>query len=118
MSLGTLDSVPAPFVHFLFPLGKSPRSFVTQFPCRQTRIAFFDLTGSGFEKWLSTQWDGTTEMHGFGTHRRNWCISFQSNEFQVKSLPLENPNSMELNCWVENKQFGCVIYEKLSKDFA
>lgn len=50
MSLEGRDSVPTPFIHFLFPLGKSPRPFVTQFPCRQMRIAFSDLTGSVFEK--------------------------------------------------------------------
>lgn len=59
MSLGSQDLVPTPFIHFLFPLGKSSSLFVTQFPRRQMRIATLsDLTGSASEKQLSTWREG------------------------------------------------------------
>lgn len=45
MSLGRQDSVPTPFIDFLFPSGKSLSTFVTQFPRCQMRKHLLSTQG-------------------------------------------------------------------------
>lgn len=55
MSLGNWDLGPTPFIDFLFPLGKSLSTFVTQFPHCQMRKKPSEHPGR----------DGAAETQGF-----------------------------------------------------